>query len=217
MEESSGKRLSNHPWVILVGLIASLIGIVTFVTGKQRLSDFFGETRPQEQQTDATTTPVENSSTPGKSDILSDDTSRFRSPKSRPSAASTQDSRSPEHENLTSGRQRGHESPNPSSRVETQPTEIVDARSTFSAPGFAADERQDKPGVHIEFQVLPKDTSIYLDSKFIGTADELSGGTLVPTGRHVVKLVRPGYESQEYKVIFDQGVKGVRVTLTPQR
>lgn len=60
MEERRGRGLGNHPWVVLVGLIASLIGIVSFVTGKQRLSDFFesrwGGARPQTPQAETMST-----------------------------------------------------------------------------------------------------------------------------------------------------------------
>lgn len=54
MEEDRGGGFGNHPWVVWVGLIASLIGILSFVTGKQRLSDFFEEihsatNRPERQ------------------------------------------------------------------------------------------------------------------------------------------------------------------------
>jgi len=205
VEERTRKGLSKHPWVILVGLIASLIGIVSFVTGKQRLSDFFEarrvDTRPQDQQTQ-----------PG---IRSDDTSGFHSPKSRPSSAvSTDDRRSPGREDLTSGKQGGQEPTNPSSRIETQPTEVPDVRSAPSVPSLAAGEGQ----AHlVPFRVLPKDTAIYLDSKFMGTAEELSGGIWIPIGLHVVTLIRPGYESQEFRALFDQAGIGVQVTLRTRR
>lgn len=40
MRASRGSGLGNHPAVVLIGLIASLIGIFAFVSGKQNLGDF---------------------------------------------------------------------------------------------------------------------------------------------------------------------------------
>lgn len=145
---------------------------------------------------------------------------RDHSAEARPSSADsneTTDLPPPRRQTSTSEKQGGYEPTTPSSRVETQPTEAPDVGSAPAVPDLAAEERQTQSGIYITFEVLPKDTSIYLDSKFLGTAEELSGGAWVPTGRHIVNLVRPGYQSQEYKVIFDQNVRGVKATLTPQR
>jgi hypothetical protein len=133
------------------------------------------------------------------------------------STVSTQAPRSPGPQALVFEKQSGHESTAPSSRIKTQPAEVTDVGSAPSVPGFTADGRQDRPSVHLQVRVLPKDTSVYLDSKFIGTAEDLSGGAWVPIGRHIVTFVRPGYESREYKIVVDQGVRGIQATLTPQR
>jgi len=146
--------------------------------------------------------------------------SREHSAEARPSSASSNETpglQPPSRQISTSEKQGGYEPTTQSSRVETQPTEAPDVRSAPAAPDLPAEERQTQSGIYITFEVLPKDASIYLDSKFIGTAEELSGGALVPAGRHIVNLVRPGYQSQEYKVIFDHNVKGVRATLRPLR
>lgn len=99
---------------------------------------------------------------------------------------------------------------NPSTRLETQPTEVADisASSEFDT---------DDPtlfDVHVQFRVLPKDTSIFLDSRFIGTAESLSGGALVPSGRHVISLGRTGYEPQKHNILFNQAVMTLQATLT---
>jgi len=132
-----------------------------------------------------------------------------------PSADSTQNLRSSGPHTSTSEKQSaGHEPTTPSSRLETQPTEVPKARSAPSVSSLSADEGQ---AYLVPFHVLPNDTAIYLDYKPIGTAEELSDGILIPAGFHVLTFVRRGYESQEFKALFDQAGIGVQVTLKPRR
>lgn len=56
-----------------------------------------------------------------------------------------------------------------------------------------------EPG-QVSLKVTPSDASVYLDGRFLGTADELSrlhGGLIVDPGEHTVEIVRPGYVSEE--------------------
>jgi hypothetical protein len=131
-----------------------------------------------------------------------------------PSADSSQNLRSSGSHTSTSEKQSaGHEPTTPSSQSETQPTEVPAPKSAPSVSSLAVDEGQT---YLVPFQVLPKDTAIYLDDKPIGTAEELSDGILIPAGFHVLTFVRRGYESQEFRALFDQPGIGVKVTLRPR-
>jgi hypothetical protein len=67
-------------------------------------------------------------------------------------------------------------------------------------------ERSEQGRVRLE--VEPDDASIYLDGKFVGTAQDLASlrrGLLVEPGEHTVAVVRPGRESVERKFEVEAG------------
>ncbi|HKH46081.1 MAG TPA: PEGA domain-containing protein [Thermoanaerobaculia bacterium] len=60
----------------------------------------------------------------------------------------------------------------------------------------------------LRLEVEPDDASIYLDGKFVGTAQDLASlrrGLLVEPGKHTVAVVRPGRESVERDFEVDAG------------
>jgi hypothetical protein len=53
------------------------------------------------------------------------------------------------------------------------------------------------------FEVEPEDAAVYLDDRYVGTAEELAGlrrGLPVKAGKHVVTVVRPGYATKTVDV-----------------
>jgi hypothetical protein len=72
---------------------------------------------------------------------------------------------------------------------------------------------RDVPGssVHpsrLRIQVGPPDAAVYLDDRFLGTADDLSQqlqGLRVSPGRHVVTISRPGFRDRTVEVNVDPG------------
>lgn len=74
-----------------------------------------------------------------------------------------------------------------------RPAESLDARS--------------EPG-RIRLQVEPADASVYLDGRFLGSAQELSSlraGLVVDAGDHTVDVVRPGYRADHRQVSVRTG------------
>lgn len=51
----------------------------------------------------------------------------------------------------------------------------------------------------LRLEVSPNDASVYLDGRFVGTAEEVaqSGGMVVGAGDHTLSIVRPGRRSEE--------------------
>ena len=78
--------------------------------------------------------------------------------------------------------------------------------------GDRRDVRQEPATLHLG--VEPSDASVYLDGRFIGTAEELSGlrsGLIVDAGSHRLEIVRPGYRSDTRTF---EAVSGREVGLT---
>jgi hypothetical protein len=49
---------------------------------------------------------------------------------------------------------------------------------------------------NVRLDIEPRDASVYLDGRFVGTGEDLKGFSVNP-GRHQLAVVRPGYESKE--------------------
>lgn len=67
-------------------------------------------------------------------------------------------------------------------------------------------ERSEQARLRLE--VEPDDASIYLDGKFVGTAQDLASlrrGLLIEPGEHTVAVVRPGHESMERRFEVEAG------------
>jgi hypothetical protein len=54
----------------------------------------------------------------------------------------------------------------------------------------------------IDWTVSPDDASVYLDDRFLGTAEDLNagGGTRTEPGPHTVTVVRPGFKTKTVEV-----------------
>ena len=68
-------------------------------------------------------------------------------------------------------------------------------------------DTRSEPG-RLILRVAPSDASVYLDGKFLGTASELSrlhAGLLVDSGKHLLEVVRPGFEALEREFSVDPG------------
>lgn len=84
--------------------------------------------------------------------------------------------------------------------------------------GDRRDVRQEPATLHLG--VEPADASVYLDGRFIGTAEELSGlrsGLIVDSGSHRLDIVRPGFrnETRTFEAVSGREV-GLTVALEAQ-
>lgn len=71
-------------------------------------------------------------------------------------------------------------------------------------------EEQDGRGEQgrVRLEIVPYDSSVYLDGKFVGTADDLAklrNGLQVEPGKHTVAVVRPGRQSVEREFEVEPG------------
>jgi hypothetical protein len=60
----------------------------------------------------------------------------------------------------------------------------------------------------LRFEIEPDDAAVYLDDRYVGTAEELGGlsrGLRVTPGRHTVTVVRPGYATKTVDVESSPG------------
>lgn len=62
-----------------------------------------------------------------------------------------------------------------------------------------ADARDGRHEGHLRLDVRPGDASVYLDGRFVGTAEEVAqgGGLAVSPGNHTLSIVRPGRRAEE--------------------
>ena len=66
-----------------------------------------------------------------------------------------------------------------------------------------------EPG-RLVLSIEPGDASVYLDGRFLGTAEELSrlhAGLVVNPGLHTLEVVRPGFRAQRTEVVIDEDVE----------
>lgn len=100
-------------------------------------------------------------------------------------------------------------------RDEERRQEAGEAERTTRRAGEPFDARGE-PG-RLRLEVRPEDASIYLDGRFLGTAEELASlhaGLIVDPGEHRLEVVRPGYESDEVELEVAAGEEvTVQVTL----
>jgi hypothetical protein len=78
------------------------------------------------------------------------------------------------------------------------PPPPADAEAWRTAEPKASDLAPADQG-RLRFEVEPDDAAVYLDDRYVGTAEELGGltrGLRVMPGRHTVTVVRPGYETK---------------------
>jgi PEGA domain len=76
-------------------------------------------------------------------------------------------------------------------------------RDRDRAEGGWRDRAEARPGDgRLRFTVSPADAAIYLNDRFIGTADELddAAGFAVAPGRHTLVFARPGYRDKRVEV-----------------
>ncbi|MBK9964556.1 MAG: PEGA domain-containing protein [Holophagales bacterium] len=72
-------------------------------------------------------------------------------------------------------------------------------RAPDAMPGDVAPASQGR----LRFDVEPDDAAVYVDDRYVGTAEELGGlrrGLRVKPGKHTVTVVRPGYASKTVDV-----------------
>lgn len=71
----------------------------------------------------------------------------------------------------------------------------------------------------LRFEIEPDDAAVYLDDRYVGTAEELAGltrGLRVAPGRHTVTVVRPGYGTKTVEVESQPG-KAIDVVVELER
>ncbi|HYN44193.1 MAG TPA: PEGA domain-containing protein [Thermoanaerobaculia bacterium] len=60
----------------------------------------------------------------------------------------------------------------------------------------------------LRFEIEPDDAAVYVDDRYVGTAEEVGGlsrGLRVKPGKHVVSVVRPGYGTKTVEVELKPG------------
>ncbi|HYG64427.1 MAG TPA: PEGA domain-containing protein [Thermoanaerobaculia bacterium] len=71
-----------------------------------------------------------------------------------------------------------------------------DGRDDRGEWGDRGDRGEESRHSNVRLDVEPRDASVYLDGRFVGTGEDLRGLSVNP-GRHQLAVVRPGYESKE--------------------
>lgn len=87
------------------------------------------------------------------------------------------------------------------------PPPPADAEAWRTAERKAADLAPADQG-RLRFEIEPDDAAVYLDDRYVGTAEELGGlsrGLRVTPGRHTVTVVRPGYATKTVDVESSPG------------
>jgi hypothetical protein len=82
------------------------------------------------------------------------------------------------------------------------PAPPADAES-WRTPGPSEGDAAPASQGRFRFEVEPDDAAVYLDDRYVGTAEELGGlsrGLRVAPGRHTVTVVRPGYGTKTVEV-----------------
>lgn len=110
--------------------------------------------------------------------------------------------------------------PRSSEQPPEQPVERAEPATRPTVPGEPLRERASLPQGLLRVHASPPDAAVYLDGEFLARADELArlhGALPVAVGRHVVEVVRPGFEAQRVELQVDgkEPVK-VSVDLVPQ-
>jgi hypothetical protein len=60
----------------------------------------------------------------------------------------------------------------------------------------------------LRFEIEPDDAAVYVDDRYVGTAEEVGGlgrGLRLKPGKHVVTVVRPGYATKTVNVELKPG------------
>ena len=80
--------------------------------------------------------------------------------------------------------------------------------SASSSSATARSTRAPRSRSRLTIQAQPADAAVYVDDRFVGTADELSSmdrGIVVSPGKHTVTVSRPGYHDKSSEVDVDAG------------
>ncbi len=107
----------------------------------------------------------------------------------------------------------GRPAPAPESAPAPQsdaPSEWRDRPDSYGSRSGAA-RPAPAPSTRLTVQAQPPDAAVYLDDRFIGTAEEVAGqlrGVRVSPGRHRVTVSRPGYKEQTVEVEVETGKTG---------
>jgi len=75
-------------------------------------------------------------------------------------------------------------------------------------PRESVEKRQESEDARLRLRVEPSDAAVYLDDRFVGTAEEINSlgrGIAVSAGRHTVTVSRPGFEDRTVEVEVDAG------------
>jgi hypothetical protein len=71
---------------------------------------------------------------------------------------------------------------------------------------------------HLRLTVEPPDAAVYIDNRFIGTAEEVNSmdqGVTISPGHHTITVSRPGFREKTTEVTVEEGKTGsLEVTLT---
>jgi hypothetical protein len=83
-----------------------------------------------------------------------------------------------------------------------RPRESVEKRQE------SVEKRQESQDARLRLLVEPADAAVYLDDRFVGTAEEINSlrrGISVSAGKHTVTVSRPGFEDRTVAVEVDAG------------
>lgn len=82
-----------------------------------------------------------------------------------------------------------------------------EARATRERSDRAEMDLRGEPG-RFRLEIEPRDASVYLDGRFLGSAEELArlhAGMMVDAGEHVIEVQRPGYETETVRFVVEAG------------
>jgi hypothetical protein len=95
--------------------------------------------------------------------------------------------------------------PSDDARPESGDREAEDVDAPDDRPAARADRAPYGERGRLRLSVLPEDASVYVDGQFKGSARQASSLEL-PTGRHRIEVVRPGFRTDERDFEIETGV-----------
>ena len=105
--------------------------------------------------------------------------------------------------------------PEPSEEARPRDEDWRGGRSSGDATAQAP--RMGSTRSRLQFKVEPSDAAVYVDDRFVGTADEVNSldrGLAIPPGKHTVTVSRPGFKDRSVDIeVKSGGSEKVEVSL----
>ena len=84
-------------------------------------------------------------------------------------------------------------------------------RDQYGEPRQGGRDERRKARTHLRLTIEPSDAAVYVDNRFVGTAEEvdsLEQGVSISPGRHTVTISRPGYREKTSEIEVREGETG---------